>query len=101
MHCRGGFFIVNKGDDLDLVDFQPITDANDRFLEGSFSTKRPHAQRRTRVTQTCHRCRLRRWLEDLKVWITGPHEEVVQSAEVERIYRDRYLAHKSDHIRIG
>ena len=44
MHCRG-FFIVNKGDDLDLVDFQPIRDANDRFLEGSFSTKRPHALR--------------------------------------------------------
>ena len=33
-----------------------------------------------------------RWLEDPKVWVTGPHEEVVQSGEVERIYRERYLA---------
>ena len=42
-----------------------------------------------------------RWLEDPEVWITGPDKEVVQSAEVERIYRDRYLAGKSDHFRIA
>jgi hypothetical protein len=42
-----------------------------------------------------------RWLEDPEVWITGPHEEVVQSAEVERIYRNRYPANRSDHIQIA
>jgi hypothetical protein len=33
-----------------------------------------------------------RWLEDPRVWVTGPHEEVVESGEVECIYRERYLA---------
>ena len=55
-----------------------------------------HASREFAIDAAC-----RRWLEDPEVWITGPHEEVVQSAEVERIYRDRYLADKSDHIRIA
>ncbi len=42
-----------------------------------------------------------RWLEDPEVWITGPREEVVQSAEVERIYRDRSPVAKSDHTQIA
>ena len=37
----------------------------------------------------------RRWLADRQVYITGPNGEVVQSAEVERIYRDQYSADKS------
>jgi hypothetical protein len=37
----------------------------------------------------------RRWLADPQVWITGPHGEVVQSAEVERIYRARHSIAKS------
>jgi hypothetical protein len=31
----------------------------------------------------------RRWLADTQVWITGPNGEAVQSAEVERTYRDQ------------
>ena len=49
-----------------------------------------HASREFAIDAACLR-----WLEDPEVWITGPHEEVVQSADVERIYRDRYLADKS------
>jgi hypothetical protein len=37
----------------------------------------------------------RRWLEDPQVWITGPNGEVVQSAEVERIYRERDSSDRS------
>ena len=36
-----------------------------------------------------------RWFEDPKVRITGPCEEVVESAEVERICRDRHSVDKS------
>ena len=46
-----------------------------------------HASRELAIDAACLR-----WLEDPKVWITGPHGEVVQSDEVERIYREQYLA---------
>ena len=46
-----------------------------------------HASRELAIDAACLR-----WLEDPKVWVTGPHEEVVQCGEVERIYRERYLA---------
>jgi hypothetical protein len=37
----------------------------------------------------------RRWPQDPQVWVTGSNGEVVQSAEVERIYRKRHSIDKS------
>jgi hypothetical protein len=55
-----------------------------------------HTSRELAIDDACNR-----WLEDPQVWITGPDQEMVQSAEVERIYRDRYPADKSADVRIA
>jgi hypothetical protein len=58
-----------------------------RFLRSGRALCDDHDSRKDAIDAAC-----RRWLEDPQVWITGPHGEVVENAEVERIYRERYSA---------